>query len=76
MRRATMATMRRKALAVAIVVIALGAEAGEAHVVTVATTLAGEPVHVDVHAPAGAPRGAVVLAHGFMRSRATMAGHA
>jgi pimeloyl-ACP methyl ester carboxylesterase len=31
---------------------------------------------VEVHAPAGPVSGAVVLAHGFLRSPATMAGHA
>lgn len=38
---------------------------------------AGEYVlTVDVHRPVGAARDAVVLAHGFLRSRATMSGHA
>ena len=42
--------------------------------------LAGRGTLVDVTAPSGArgdpPRGALLLAHGFTRSRATMAGHA
>ncbi len=48
----------------------------EAAVTTVDVALAGRAVPVDVHRPDGTPRGAVVLAHGFLRSRATMAGHA
>jgi pimeloyl-ACP methyl ester carboxylesterase len=47
---------------------------------TMEMQLAGQGTLVDVTAPsgvsAGPPRGAVVLAHGFTRSRATMAGHA
>ena len=43
---------------------------------TVALTLAGREVAVDVHRPAGAPRGAVILSHGFTRSRTTLGGHA
>jgi hypothetical protein len=33
-------------------------------------------VPIDVHRPAGAPRGAVILSHGFTRSRTTLGGHA
>lgn len=47
---------------------------------TLEMQLAGRRTLVDVTAPSGTgaepPRGAVVLAHGFTRSRATMAGHA
>lgn len=43
---------------------------------TVEQTMAGVVVPLDVYAPAGPARGAVVLVHGFSRSRATMAGHA
>lgn len=48
---------------------------------TLTMTLAGERTRVDVTEPAGTTdaasrRDAVILAHGFMRSRATMAGHA
>ena len=39
-------------------------------------TLTGRPVQADLYRPEGPPRGAVVLAHGFLRHRATMAGHA
>ena len=38
--------------------------------------LDGHRVTLDVHAPAGLPRGAAILSHGFTRSRATLAGHA
>jgi dienelactone hydrolase len=43
---------------------------------TVEQTLAGREVPVDVHRPAGTPRGAVILSHGFTRSRTTLGGHA
>lgn len=43
---------------------------------TVEQVLAGRPVPVDVYRPAGAPRGAVILSHGFTRSRTTLGGHA
>ncbi len=46
---------------------------------TVELTLAGRPVAVDVYRPAPTAeplRGAVVLSHGFTRSRSTMGGHA
>jgi dienelactone hydrolase len=43
---------------------------------TVEQTLAGRQVPVDVYRPAGAPRGAVILSHGFTRSRTTLGGHA
>lgn len=40
-------------------------------------TLSGRPVRVDIYAPADGRRGdAIVLAHGFMRTRASLAGHA
>ncbi|MBK1681682.1 hypothetical protein [Rhodocyclus tenuis] len=43
---------------------------------TLTLTLSERPVRVDVHAPAGKGRDAIVLAHGFMRTRASLAGHA
>jgi pimeloyl-ACP methyl ester carboxylesterase len=43
---------------------------------TIHPTLAGRLVSVDIRAPAGPARAAVVLVHGFTRTRATMAGHA
>lgn len=40
-------------------------------------TLSGRPVRVDLYAPAaGGGRDAIILAHGFMRTRASLAGHA
>lgn len=44
--------------------------------VTVELPLAGRTVVADVYRPAGPPRGAAVLSHGFTRSRTTMGGHA
>lgn len=45
---------------------------------TASLRLGGRPTRVDIYAPTRAvePFGAVVLAHGFTRTRATMAGHA
>ncbi len=46
---------------------------------TLTLTLAGRPVPVDVHRPVAADgpvRGAVILSHGFTRSRTTLGGHA
>jgi dienelactone hydrolase len=43
---------------------------------TLVLQLAGRPVTLDVYRPAGVPRGAVVLSHGFTRSRSTLGGHA
>lgn len=43
---------------------------------TVSQTLAGREVRIDVHRPAGEPRGAVILSHGFTRSRTTLGDHA
>lgn len=42
---------------------------------TLDVTLTGQQTQVDVYAPALPTRSAVVLVHGFMRTRATMAGH-
>jgi hypothetical protein len=54
-----------------------GAGASPAGVPTTAeVTLAERTVRVDVYRPAGMPRGAVILSHGFTRSRATLGGHA
>jgi dienelactone hydrolase len=55
------------------------AQAAPAPVVeTLELTLAEQRTQVDFYLPAGKlpPRGAVILAHGFTRTRATMAGHA
>jgi pimeloyl-ACP methyl ester carboxylesterase len=42
----------------------------------VETQLGGRPTVIELHHPSRPARGAVVLAHGFTRTRATMAGHA
>jgi dienelactone hydrolase len=39
-------------------------------------SLAGRSIDIDIHRPASTPRGAVILSHGFTRSRTTLAGHA
>lgn len=44
--------------------------------VTLELPLAGRAVTLDLWRPEGTPRGAVVLSHGFTRSRTTMGGHA
>lgn len=49
---------------------------GRAAPATVEWTLTGRPVQADVYRPEGTPRGVAILAHGFMRNRATMGGHA
>ncbi len=36
----------------------------------------GRVTQVDIYRPGATPSGAVILAHGFLRSRANMAGHA
>jgi len=64
----------RGLLAMALVLCAAAAPA--AAQTTVELTLAGRAVPVDVYRPAGAPRGAVILSHGFTRSRTTLGGHA
>ena len=38
--------------------------------------VAGREIRIDVHSPAAPPRGAVILSHGFTRSRTTLGGHA
>ena len=43
---------------------------------TIELTLTGHTVKADLYQPANPPAGMVVLAHGFMRSRRNMAGHA
>jgi pimeloyl-ACP methyl ester carboxylesterase len=43
---------------------------------TIDLTLTGRPVKADLYQPANPPAGMVVLAHGFLRSRHNMAGHA
>jgi dienelactone hydrolase len=57
-------------------VACLSAPLAQAEVTTVDTTLTGRQVRINVYRPDTTPRGAFVLAHGFMRSRATMAEHA
>jgi pimeloyl-ACP methyl ester carboxylesterase len=52
------------------------AGAGAALASSLDITLTGRQTQVDVYAPAQPTRDAVVLVHGFMRTRATMAGHA
>lgn len=47
-----------------------------AQVRTLELALTGRVVPVELFYPASSPRGAVVLAHGFMRSRRNMGGHA
>jgi hypothetical protein len=57
--------------------LAPSAGASQAAVPTTAeVTLSERPVRVDVYRPAGTPRGAVILSHGFTRSRTTLGGHA
>jgi pimeloyl-ACP methyl ester carboxylesterase len=63
-------------LAVFVLIVAPAAQAR-----TLTMTLAGEETHVDVTAPTAnrasfSFQGAVILAHGFMRTRETMSGHA
>ena len=66
----------RAALAPALLALALAAGANERR--TIDVPVAAATVAVDVHlaSPGASPRGGVVLVHGLMRSRATMAGHA
>jgi pimeloyl-ACP methyl ester carboxylesterase len=49
---------------------------GAAAATTLDVTLTGLPTQIDVYSPPQPTRGAVVLVHGFMRNRATMADHA
>lgn len=63
------------ALSVMLVLAAGGAMAAPP-VQTRELALDGHRVTLDLHAPAGAPRGAAILSHGFTRSRNTLAGHA
>jgi pimeloyl-ACP methyl ester carboxylesterase len=73
-----MTAMKRTAFArvLAFAAAALVALAAAAAPKTLATTLIDVPVAVDVYAPDGPARGAVVIAHGFLRSRTNMVGHA
>lgn len=52
------------------------AESARGPVQTQVHLLDGHRVTLDVYPAAGPPRGAVVLSHGFTRSRRTLAGHA
>jgi dienelactone hydrolase len=56
--------------------VCICALSAQADVTTINATLTGRAVRIDIYRPDTAPRGAFVLAHGFMRSRATMADHA
>ena len=63
----------------AAVMVAMGAAATPAAPSPVQTqvhALDGHRVTLDVYPVAGPPRGAAILAHGFTRSRRTLAGHA
>jgi dienelactone hydrolase len=70
------AAMRRLAGLLLALVLAPCALAAPAAPTTVEVTLSGRTVPIDVHRPAGTPRGAVILSHGFTRSRTTLGGHA
>jgi dienelactone hydrolase len=59
-----------------LLLLALLAMSAAASATTLDLTLDGRPTQVDVFVPPAPARGAVVLVHGFMRSRATMVGHA
>ena len=64
---------------VAVAMVAMAAEAAPAApspVLTQVHALDGHRVTLDVYPVAGLPRGAAILAHGFTRSRRTLAGHA
>ena len=65
----------RTALAALLCACAL-APTARAEAETVEIELSGRLVQADVHRPDVPARAAVVVAHGFMRSRATMTGHA
>ena len=63
----------------AVAMAAMAAEASPAAPSPVQTqvhALDGHRVTLDVYPAAGSPRGAAILAHGFTRSRRTLAGHA
>lgn len=59
-----------------LLLLALLAMTVAARATTLDITLDGRPTQADVFMPPAPARGAVVLVHGFMRSRATMTGHA
>jgi len=74
-----MQALRSRRLAGLLLALALAPGAHAAPAVaptTVEQALAGRTVPVDVYRPAGPPRGAVILSHGFTRSRTTLGGHA
>jgi dienelactone hydrolase len=59
-----------------VVALAWGGANAAPPVQTYEVLLDGHRVTLDIHAPAGPPRGAAILSHGFTRSRTTLAGHA
>jgi pimeloyl-ACP methyl ester carboxylesterase len=65
-----------RGIVIAFFVASLLGSPAQAEVTTVDSTLTGRAVRIDIYRPDAAPRGAFILAHGFMRSRATMAEHA
>jgi dienelactone hydrolase len=65
-------TLAGWAMAVALALVADPAAAQA----TIELRLAGRTVAVDVYRPVGPLRGAVILSHGFTRSRTTLGGHA
>ena len=67
----------RRRVAHALVALALcAAGAPAAGQTTASLTVGGREVRLDVYRPAGVPRGAAILSHGFTRSRTTLGGHA
>ena len=64
------------AAAAMVTMVATAAPAAPAAVQTQVHAVDGHRVTLDVYPAAGLPRGAVILSHGFTRSRRTLAGHA
>lgn len=73
--RTTIGTARTIAACAMAVALALAADPAAAQATT-ELRLAGRTVAVDVYRPVGPVRGAVILSHGFTRSRTTLGGHA
>lgn len=63
-------------LAALLATLALGAGANERRTVDLAVGTTSIPVDIHLAAPGATPRGGVVLSHGLLRSRETMAGFA
>ena len=68
--------LRAGACAIGVLALAVFAAAPAPGQQTVELQLAGRSVKADVYRPTGAVRGAVILSHGFTRSRTTLGGHA